>query len=79
MPNAAAPAFVPSFALPPAPPAAPSSPVKPPYIRALVAETDGDGQRIQALFADRDQKGAAGHPRVAAATDTIRPYGCPEA
>ena len=30
MPNAAAPAFVPSFALPPAPPAAPSSPVKSP-------------------------------------------------
>ena len=44
---------------------------EPPYIRALVAQTHGDGQRIQALFADRDQKGTSGHPRVAAATDTI--------
>ena len=42
--------------------------------RAVVAETHGDRERIQALLADRDEARAAGHPRVAAATDTIRSH-----
>ena len=38
-------------------------PVKSPHQRAVVAEIDGDGQRIQALFADRDQRNRRPSPR----------------
>ena len=42
--------------------------------RAEFPQTHGHRERIQALLADRDEARAAGHPRVAAATDTIRSH-----